>query len=305
MVKETNGKVAPKKAETKKAEAKKAEPKKASAEKAHDSEADGMSDEELAALAQSAAEREQGTRAQSGSKVLFISIAQDGSTALKKKDKNFIEGLSDREFYIQSKKIVLGDELKVVPLAIWEVYNEMTNDRKPRFLGIWLKDDAEKFPLVDGDFYKRALPNGNVLQPITWVIVYLPDHPELERCVLSFKSTGRKVATAWRKDIDARGGNPAQLEYIVTAEDTSNAFGEWYQVAFEFSREIFSIQDGKLAMKVKYARDAIMLQDAYTKEYESAQLIRKHSAATAIEDNRDADSDGDDGDDLDGGVRTF
>lgn len=299
MAVKSKGKVATPTAKTvAKAPAKAVKPKN---EIAKGSDADEMSDEDIAALAQSAAEREQNSRAVSGSNATFISIAQDGATALKKKDKNFIEGLNAKDFYVQSKKLVLGDELKVVPLAIVEVYNEMTDEKKPRFLGVWLKEDAEKYDLAVGDYYKRELPNGNMLHPCTWFLVYVPEHPELERCVITFKSTARKVATAWRKDIDARGGNPAQLEYILTAEDTSNANGEWYQVGFEFSREIFSIEDGKYSAKVKYARDAILLQDAYTKAYAAGTIVKKRSDRVALEDNSEdaegleGDGDGDSG----------
>lgn len=291
MAVEKKGKVA---ASTAKAPTKAGKPK---TEIAKGGPADEMSDDDIAALAQSAAEREQNSRAQSGSTATFVSIAQEGATALKKKDKNFIEGLSERDFYVQAKKINLGDELKVVPLAIVEVYNEMTNEKRPKFLGIWLKEDAERYDLAAGDYYKRELPNGNMLQPCTWFLVLLPEHPELERCVITFKSTARKVATAWRKDIDARGGNPAQLEYILTAEDTSNANGEWYQVGFEFSREIFSIQDGKFTSKVKYAKDAILLQDAYTKAYAAGTIVRKRSSQAALEDNSDSEGLEGDGED--------
>lgn len=256
--------------------------------KAKPAEDDGLSDEDIVNLAMSAAEREQNARAKSGMNATFISLCQQGATALKKKEKNFIEGLEEEMFYVQNKRLVLGKELLVVPLAIVEVFNEMTDEKKPKFLGVWSQEDGEQYDLAAGDYYKRELPNGNMLHPCTWILCFLPEYPELERCVISFKSTARKVATAWRKDIDSRGGNPAQLEYILTAGDESNASGDWYKIEFEFSREIFKIEDGKFVPKVKYAREAVLLQDAYTKAYAAGQIVRKRSAAPAIEDQRQA-----------------
>lgn len=238
-----------------------------------------LTDEQIALLAMGAKERENNARASSGMLQTFISISQDGAAALKKKDKAYIEGLEPRMFYVGNKKLILGDEIKVVPLMIVEVYNEMTNERKPRFLSVWGKDDAEQYDLVVGDYFRRELPNGNILHPCTWVLCYLPDFPELERVVISFKSTARKIANAWRKDIDARGGNPASLEYVLSIEDTSNQSGDWYQVAPEFSREIFKIEDGKFISKVKYARDCVILQDEYTKAYVAGNIVRKRSAS--------------------------
>lgn len=241
-------------------------------------DSDALSDDEIAQLALGAKERENNSRSSGGMLQTFVSISQDGASALKKKDKAYIEDLEPRMFYVGNKKIILGEEVKAVPLMIVEVYNEMTNEKKPRFLGVWQKDDAERYDLVAGDYFRRELPNGNILHPCTWVLAYLPDFPELERVVFSFKSTARKIANAWRKDIDARGGNPASLEYTLSIEDTSNASGDWYQILPEFSREIFKIEDGKFSSKIKYARDVILLQDAYTKAYVAGNIVRKRSA---------------------------
>lgn len=263
-----------------KPESTKAKPKSTEAkEKPAENEDFAMSDEDLAALAMGAAEREQNARARNGMNATFISLCQHGSSALKKKEKTYIEGLEERMFFVQNKRLILGEELKVVPLAIIEVYNEMTDEKKPKFLGVWCQEDAEQYDLAAGDYYKRELPNGNMLHPCTWILCFLPDHPELERCVISFKSTARKVANVWRKDIDSRGGNPAALEYILTAGDDSNASGDWYKIEFEFNREIFKIEDGKFVPKVKYARDAVLLQESYTKAYAAGQIVRKRSSA--------------------------
>lgn len=264
---------------------------------------------DLNALAHRATSAAAVVSAESGANVSFISLCQKTAHALTEDDKLYIDGIKVKDFYIQSKKLVLGRKLKVVPLAFISMYNEITSDKVPKFLGIWHKDDALGYDLAVGSFFNRQLPSGNLLQPVTWVPVYLPDFPDIKNAVVTFKSTGQKVAKAWRKDTEAEAKSACELIYILSAAAQKNDEGDWIEVAYELEGRVYDIDKAGNITEVNedYAEDVLTLAAEINESYMKGTLITRRSAssgmrnvsggrqAKAIEDIIDDDSELDDG----------
>ena len=145
-----------------------------------------------------------------GMNVTFISLASPNCEALKKGKESFIEGLSTGEYYIHKEKKRLGGDLRVVALGFLRAFNHFQSmDNNSNYLGVVSREEGMKYPLAQvffngkPNFSIRELPDGTVLRPVIWVPVFLPDFPEIENAVLTFKSTSVPVATAWKKKIEA------------------------------------------------------------------------------------------------------
>ena len=121
----------------------------------------------------------------------YLILAKTGTKALQRSKKEYIQGLQIGDIFLQKDKKILGTEVKVVPLAFITLYQEKESaDQDAKFFGMWNKEQAVTFPVADGSYFNRQLPNGHILVPVNWVCVYLPDHPEIENAVVAFKSTG-------------------------------------------------------------------------------------------------------------------
>lgn len=167
----------------------------------------------------------------------YILLAKQNCKALKKSQKDlYIEGLEEGQFYIQTSKKNLGSKLKVVPLAFITIYNEF-NDKE--FKGTWNKEQAITYPVVDGSYYDRQLPNGNILVPTNWVMVEVLGHSEgdehkIANAVIAYKKTGSKIWKAWKDDAKERSGSSATLVYEIFADEYSNSMNEWKDINFKF-----------------------------------------------------------------------
>jgi hypothetical protein len=249
----------------------------------------------LAAKANAAKALDSANRAQDGVNVQFISLCQSLAKALDDESELFIDGVKVKDFYIQSKKIRLGPKLRVVPLAFVTVYTEYSGSGQTgKFLGIWHKEDALQFPLCPGHFFNREMPNGHELRPAHWVIVYMPDHPEIERAVISFKSTGNKVAKSWSKDVDARGGASCQLLYELSAKSVSNDQGKWFEVNFDFLNEVYT--SDPFTVVEDFAEDVINRSLEYNEAFRNGSLVPRRNVghipkqAEAYDDDDDDDT---------------
>lgn len=234
---------------------------------------------------QAAKEADKAVRAEDGSNVTFVSLAQSLSKALDEDEpEHYIEGLKVKEFYIGSKKLRLGKSLEVVPLSFVTVYNEFSSGQDSKFLGVWHKEDALKYPLCPTHYFNRQLPNGNELRPVKWVLVYLPDYPDIPNVVITFKSTANRIAKSWAKDIESHGGNSSALVYTLNVEKVENAKGKWYQIRPEFSEKVYDAETGKVFKP--YAEKVVDLSLEYNESYAKGTLVsRKPEAVTnALED---------------------
>ena len=210
-----------------------------------------VSDEDLArALAESTKHQEKENEGD-GVKADYILLAKQGTKALSKFNKElFIEGLKQGDIYVDPKvrKINLGSEVRVVPLAFITLYNEKENaSNDSKFFGTWNKEQAVTFPTTSDNDFNRQLPNGHILVPVNWVMVQVVGHDEIENGVLAFKSTGNRIWRKWKEDAKIRSATSATLVYKITEEQYKNDKFEWSDFGFEYIESLLDT-DKKLAL---------------------------------------------------------
>ena len=258
-----------------------------------------VSDEDLArALAESTKHQEKENEGD-GVKADYILLAKQGTKALSKFNKElFIEGLKQGDIYVDPKvrKINLGSEVRVVPLAFITLYNEKENaSNDSKFFGTWNKEQAVTFPTTSDNDFNRQLPNGHILVPVNWVMVQVVGHDEIENGVLAFKSTGNRIWRKWKEDAKIRSATSATLVYKITEEQYKNDKFEWSDFGFEYIESLLDT-DKKLALFCLKKSNAI--RDSYEKHV----LIGNHdvtsltASATALIDDASETVDADDED---------
>lgn len=254
-----------------------------------------VSDEELAKALALSGEMQAKENAGDPVKADYILLAKANSKALNPKVPDlYIEGLKMGDFYIQKDKKNLGNELKVVPLAFVTVYKEMTdNTQNANFVGMWTKEQASLFPVCEGSYYDRELPNGHILKPTNWVIVEILGHSEIENAVIAYKSTGSRIWKAWKEDAKARSQSSATLVYDLFSETQSNDKNTWDDIGFKFDSNLLET-DKKMALFCLNKSNAIR------KSYENHTLIGEHDVTKLTATNKVAQiTDGSDIEDAD------
>lgn len=238
------------------------------------------SEEELAGLLAQSQKLQEKENEGEGIKADYILLAKPSSKVLKKTDKElYMAGLGIGDFYYdpKGKKINLGSELKVVPLAFITIYNERESaDKDSKFFGVWNKEQAVTFPVADGSYFNRQLPNGHILVPVNWVCVTVIGHHEIENAVITFKSTGSRIWKKWKEDAKSRSGSSATLVYEIFEEAYSNDRFDWTDIGFEF---VGSLLESDKEEAVYCLRKSNAIREAY----EKTTLVGNHdvSALTA------------------------
>lgn len=224
----------------------------------------GVSDEELDALVKQNAQLQVNEQSGDGIKADYVLLAKDGTKALKRSQKDlYIEGLQMGDFFIQKDKVVLGASIDVVPLAFVVLYQEKDGaGRDSNFFGNWNREQALTYPLVEGSFYNRQLPNGHILCPVNWAMVEVLGHPELENAVMTFKSTGTRIWKAWKEDAKSRSASSATLVYTMSEKVYSNADYEWTDFGFAYKG---SILESDRAQAVHCLKKSNGIREAYEK----------------------------------------
>lgn len=266
--------------------------------------ASSMSAGELAALASKTKAADAQARNSNGIPVTFISLAKDGTKALKESSDLYIEDLQMKEFFVQNTKTILGKKLKIVPLYFLSVYTEHSSAdfSTAKFLGVWREKDGDKFPLLMGSFYDRELPNGNVLRPGMWLMCYVVGHPEIENPVITFKSTGFKIVKELKKTIEANGGLSCGLEFQVSAKLYKQEKGdkEWYDFGFELIDKTLEIKGNEVKLYKPYAELCLKTANELAEADKNALLVAPRvGAASSKAAESGADNDDDDDDDTD------
>ena len=231
-----------------------------------------VSDEELATLMAEGKKHQEAENAGDGVKADYILLAKSGTKALKKTQTElYIEGLKIGDFFLQKEKKVLGDTLRVVPLAFITLYQEKESEATDSdFYGVWNKEQAEKYPLVDGSYYNRQLDNGHILMPVNWVMVEVLGHPEIENGVIAYKKTGSRIWRKWKDDAKPRSQTCATLIYEISAIDVANDKNDWTDIGFKYAGSL--LEEDK-AMAVKCLKKSNALRDSY----EKCTLIANHA----------------------------
>lgn len=236
-----------------------------------------VSDEELALLMEEGKKHQEAENAGDGVKADYILLAKTGTKAINpKKEDLYIEGLKVGDFFLQKEKKILGNKLKVVPLAFITLYQEKDDDTKDAdFHGVWNKEQAEKLPLVEGSYYNRLCPNGHILMPVNWVMVEVLGHPEIENAVIAYKKTGSRIWRKWKEDAKPRSSVCATLIYEISELECENTDNSWTDIGFEFVGNLLE-KDKNMAFKCLKKSNAI--RDSYEKHT----LIADHTETTTV-----------------------
>ena len=255
------------------------------------------SDEELTQLlAQNSALQAKENEGE-GVKADYILLAKPATKALKRSEKDlYIQGLQIGDIFIQKDKKILGAELEVVPLAFITLYQEKESaDNSSKFFGMWNKEQAMTFPVADGSYFNRQLPNGHVLIPVNWVCVTVVGHHEIENAVIAFKSTGSRIWKKWKEDAKSRSSSSATLVYKIFEESYNNDKFDWTVFGFEYESNLLETDKEEALYCLKKS-------NAIREAYDKATLVGNHdvtalkaSASRAlIEDNSDVEDSYDD-----------
>lgn len=222
-----------------------------------------VTDEQLAELIARNSELQKVEMLDGGVQPDYIILAKNNTKALDPTNADlYIENLKVGDFFIQKDKVVLGRDLKVVPLMFLTVYNEKDgpgNDAK--FLGKWTQEQAGRFPLAEGSYFDRQMPNGHILTPTNWVVVELSGHPEVKFAVVSYKSTGSRIWKAWKEDVRKRSGSSATLVYKLYPISCQNSKGKWLDIQFEYAG---SLLEKSKAMAVHCLQKSNELRQMYS-----------------------------------------
>ena len=234
-----------------------------------------VSDEELAGLVATSSKLQEKENAGDGVKADYLLLAKPATKAVSKANKDlYIEGLSIGDIFIQKDKIILGKELKVVPLAFITLYQEKDSDSTDaRFFGVWNKEQAVQFPVADGSYFNRQLPNGHILCPVNWVMVTVIGHHEIENAVIAFKSTGSRIWKKWKEDAKGRSSSSATLVYKISEEVYNNDKFNWTDFGFEFVESLLETDKVEAVYCLKKS-------NAIRESYEKAILIGNHDVAS-------------------------
>ena len=228
------------------------------------------SEEELAGLLARNQKLQEKENEGEGIKADYLILAKTGTKALQRSKKEYIQGLQIGDIFLQKEKRILGAELRVVPLAFITLYQEKeSTDQDAKFFGMWNKEQAVTFPVADGSYFNRQLPNGHILVPVNWVCVTVIGHHEIENAVIAFKSTGSRIWKKFKEDAKSRSGSSATLVYKIFEEAYSNDKFDWTDFGFEF---VGSLLETDKEEAVYCLRKSNAIREAY----ENATLVGNH-----------------------------
>lgn len=234
-----------------------------------------VSDEELAGLVAQNTKLQEKESEGEGVKADYLLLAKPGSKALKRTEKDlFIQGLAIGDIFIQKDKLNLGAELKVVPLAFITIYNERESaDQNAKFFGVWNKEQSVQFPVADGSYFNRQLPNRHILIPVNWVMVTVIGHHKIENAVIAFKSTGSRIWKKWKEDAKGRSSSSATLVYNIHEEAYNNDKYGWTDFGFEYVESLLETDKSEAVYCLKKS-------NAIRESYEKATLIGNHDISS-------------------------
>ena len=236
------------------------------------------SEEELAGLLAQNRKLQEKENEGEGIKADYLILAKTGTKALQRSQKDlYIPGLQIGNIFLQKDKKVLGAEVKVVPLAFITLYQEKESAAQDaKFFGMWNKEQAVAFPVADGSYFNRQLPNGHILVPVNWVCVTVIGHHEIENAVIAFKSTGSRIWKKWKEDAKSRSDSSATLVYKIFEGSYNNGKFEWTDFDFQYVESL-------LETDKEEAVYCLRKSNAIREAYEKSTLVGNHdvSALTA------------------------
>lgn len=233
-----------------------------------------VSDDELAGLLAQNQKLQEKENEGEGIKADYLILAKTGTKALQRSQKDlYIQGLQIGDIFLQKDKKVLGAELKVVPLAFITLYQEKENaSNDAKFFGMWNKEQAVTFPVADGSYFNRQLPNGHILVPVNWVMLTVIGHHDIENAVITFKSTGSRIWKKWKDDAKNRSSSSATLVYKIFEEAYNNDKFEWTDFGFEYVESLLETDKEEAVYCLKKS-------NAIRESYEKATLVGNHDVS--------------------------
>lgn len=260
-----------------------------------------VSDDEIASLMEESKRLQAKENEGDGVKADYLILAKSGTKALSKLNKDlYVEGLKQGDIFIQKDKKILGDKVKVIPLAFVTLYNEKDSDSNDaRFYGVWSKEQASALPFADGSDFNHVIPqNGHVLVPVNWVLVDVLDHPEIKNGVVAFKKTGSRIWRDWKDDAKKRSASSATLIYELSEEAYQNDNFKWTDFKFEFVESLFEkpeykAQLGASLKKSNTLRSSIE-QHTFIASHDTTAITQKPVQAYIEEDSDVEDASDDD-----------
>lgn len=212
-----------------------------------------VTDDEINALLDTSSKLQEAENEGDGVKADYLILAKSGTKALSKLNKDlYVEGLKQGDIFIQKDKKILGETVKVVPLAFVTLYDEKEADNnEARFFGRWNKEQASQFPFADGSDFNHVLPNGHVLCPVNWVCVDVLGHPEIENGVIAFKKTGSRIWRQWKEDARKRSSSSATLIYEIKEAQYSNDNFKWTDFDYEFKGSLIETDKTQTVLSLK------------------------------------------------------
>ena len=234
-----------------------------------------VSDEELAGLVAQNTKLQEKESEGEGVKADYLLLAKPNTKALQRSQKDlYIQGLQIGDIFLQKDKKALGAELKVVPLAFITLYQEKESaDKDANFFGMWNKEQAVEFPVADGSYFNRQLPNGHILVPVNWVMVTVIGHHEIENAVIAFKSTGSRIWKKFKEDAKSRSGSSATLVYKIFEEAYNNDRYDWTDFGFEYVESLLETDKTEAVYCLKKS-------NAIRESYEKHTLVGNHDVAS-------------------------
>lgn len=232
------------------------------------------SEEELAGLLAQNQKLQDKENEGEGVKADYLILAKTGTKALQRSQKDlYIQRLQIGDIFLQKDKKILGAEIKVVPLAFITLYQEKESTAQDaKFFGMWNKEQAVTFPVADGSYFNRQLPNGHILVPVNWVCVTVIGHHEIENAVIAFKSTGARIWKKWKEDAKSRSGSSATLVYKIFEEAYNNDKFDWTDFGFEFVESLLESDKEEAVYCLKKS-------NAIREAYEKATLVGNHDVS--------------------------
>lgn len=238
-------------------------------------EVSSVSDEALAELLKQNQKLQEKENEGDGVKADYLLLAKTGTKALQRSQKDlYIQGLQIGDIFLQKEKKVLGAELKVVPLAFITLYQEKENaSNDAKFFGMWNKEQAVTFPVADGSYFNRQLPNGHILVPVNWVCVTVIGHHEIENAVIAFKSTGSRIWKKWKEDAKARSASSATLAYRIFEEAYNNDKFAWTDFGFKYVENLLETDKEEALYCLKKS-------NSIREAYEKSTLVGNHDVSS-------------------------
>ena len=230
-----------------------------------------VNESELAGLLAQSQKLQEKENEDEGIKADYLILAKTGTKALQRSQKDlYIPGLKIGDIFLQKEKRILGAELRVVPLAFISLYQEKESAAQDaKFFGMWNKEQAVTFPVADGSYFNRQLPNGHILVPVNWVCVTVIGHHEIENAVIAFKSTGARIWKKFKEDAKSRSDSSATLVYLLKEGLYNNDKFEWTDFDFQYVESL-------LETDKEEAVYCLRKSNAIREAYENATLVGNH-----------------------------